>query len=277
MLGTRAFSSAVLAPFLALSAGLSLCDRPPRGDIDGWKPAWIDDPPEPGRNLGVQPLDDAPVDDVSLRWKLDSEGFAYSMSNRVSVKVQGGGAGSVDTETRGEIEITPLDSKRARFVMSSSMGSGLGVPFTRSYVLDDTGRLDPADPRSQSIIDLIFPLVPEKVKPGEKRVVEIVIPDTDGNARTRGTTTLGVIGFARVSGRICAIVALEHEASIFLTGSGREVDTGSRSRVELLGYFDLDAGRYLSVAIRERSLTRRAGQPDRTTDRHASYVLVEGE
>jgi hypothetical protein len=65
---------------------------------------------------------------------------------------------------------------------------------------------------------------------------------------------------------------MEHEAHIWSEVDGRMTDTGSVSNLEFIGYFDVEGGMYVAVAIREHSLTK-AGPGERTTDRQATYML----
>lgn len=265
---------ATIIVFIVLASALGSCKQPRPTDRSGWEPSFAEDPPGFDVDLDVQPLEDDPAQTVSLKWKLGKETFTYRMNNRVTINTEGTTAGDVDTSTAGSIEIDPLSGGGAHLTMTSRLGSGQGVPFTRTYRVDKLGRIRKEDARAQAILDLIFPLDPEPLTPGEKQVREVTIPDDAGQAQTRARSTFGITGFARVLGRTCAVVALEHEARIFAREEGRMTDTGSVKRVDLLGYFDLEAGRYVAVSIREHSVTYRSAGKS-ITDRWATYVLEE--
>jgi hypothetical protein len=256
---------------LAAAASVSQC-KPPERRTEGWHPPFLDDPPPLGDGVEVEAVAGTPVDPVHLEWRFEGEGFGYEMTNRVRIDVQGGGPGSVDVETRGRVAFEPTAGGRARVVMTSGLSSGMGAPHSREYTMEPDGELLEGHPPSQALLDHIFPTSDEPLAVGEKHAFETVVGGEEADARVRATTALGIVGFAKVNGTPCAVVAMEHDARTFEKADGGWNDTGSHTHIELVGYFDHERRRYVAVGLREHSVTIN-DRGRRTTDRSASYVL----
>jgi hypothetical protein len=273
MRDARAPATCLVIVVLALGCSGSCCA--PAVTADGWQPAWIDSPPRPDVDLEVKPMRWAPVDDVSLVWRFEGKTtFGYDVRNRLRTVDQASKKGPEENETTGTIMFRPLEDGRAEVRITTHLVSGGAAPAARTYIMDPAGRLEDPDPRTQSMLGLIFPVLEKGLATGESAESLSVIPDAGGNAETRTRTVVGIVGFARVEGHKCAIVAADHEARIWSrkVKSDPLEDSGNVSRLQLLGYFDIKEGRYVAVAVSELSITvRKAGEI--RTEREASYIL----
>jgi hypothetical protein len=263
----------ILLCLLALGCGRSCCA--PAVKQGGWQPGWIDSPPRLDVDLDIQPMKWAPTDSVDLEWTFSGDdGFGYEARNRIRIIKQAVKKGPAETETQATIMFKPLEAGQAEVTMTTHLVSGQGSPQVRNWVMDSTGKLQDTDPATQTMFQLIFPTLAEPLAAGESISPDLTFPDAGKNARTIYETELGIVGFSKVEGRQCAVVALDHEARILTRSkkTGKMEESGSITRLQLLGYFDIKAGRYVAVAISENSVMVH-GAGETRTDRSATYVL----
>jgi len=259
---------------IAFAIGCGACGTP-AVVADGWQPAWIDAPPRLDVDLGVEPMRWAPVKSVGLRWNFEGKkGFGYAVRNKLRTIRKNAKKQPQETETEGAIMFRPLGDGRAEVRLMTHLVAGAGSPTVRTYVVDEYGRLEDPDPQTQSMFQLIFPMLDADLASGDVHEDAVLIPDASGLAETRGSSTLGIVGYSKVAGLKCAVVALDHEARIWSrkTRADPLEETGSTLHLRLLGYYDVKAGRYVAIAIGETSVMVH-GSGETRTERTATYVM----
>jgi hypothetical protein len=205
----------------------------------------------------------APVDAVVLQWNLDGEkGFRYAMSSTLSTE------GETPVAVSGTVQLLPLGEGRAEVRQTMQPVSGPGAAAIKTFVVDELGRIEEPEQHMQNALRLVFPMLDAPLASGEMHEETTVVQDAGGTAETRGLTLLGIVGFSKVSGRKCAVVALDHEARVW---AGEPLaQTGSERDLQLLGYFDVEARRYVAVAIRDTTVH---GDGKSRTEQLSTYVL----
>ncbi len=270
----RARRTLSCASCIVLAIGCGSCGTP-AVVADGWQPEWIDAPPRLDVDLGIEPMRWAPVKTVGLRWDFSQgKGFGYAVRSKLRTTSTQSKKPPEEMETEGAVMFRPLGDGRAEVKLTTHLIAGAGSPTVRTHVVDEYGRLEDPDPQTQSMFQLIFPMLDVELSTGQMHEDAILIPDAGGIAETRGAMTMGIVGFAKVAGARCAIVALDHEARIWASSASGEPleQTGSELDLHLIGYYDVKAGRYVAVAIREASVMVH-GSGETRTERTATYVL----
>ena len=235
---------------------------PPAVVAGGWQPDWMDDPPPLGVHLEIETMKRAPVESVLLQWDLGGDrGFRYAMTSTLRAE------GEPDVEVEGTVQFMPLGDGRAEVKQTIRPVAGPGAAAVKTFVVDEQGRTEEQDEHLPGALELVFPLREAPLVAGEMQEETRVIPGA-GTAETRGLTMLGVVGFKEVVGRKCAVVALDHEARVW--AGDPLVQTGSERDLELLGYFDVEARRYVAVAIRETTVH---GGGKSRTEQLSTYVM----
>jgi hypothetical protein len=249
---------------LACIPVLILCGScgPPAVVSGGWQPDWMNAPPPLAVYLEIEPMKRAPVDSVLLQWDLSGEkGFRYAMSSTLSTE------GETPMEVEGTVQLLPLGDGRAEVKQTIRPLTGPGAAAVKTFVVDEHGRIEEPDQHLQNVLQLIFPMRDAPLASGEMQEQTSLVPGA-GTAETRGLTVLGIVGFSKVAGRTCAVVALDHEARVW---AGEPLEqTGSERDLQLLGYFDVEAHRYVAVAIRDTTV--HADGRSRT-EQLSTYVL----
>lgn len=236
---------------------------PPAVVTGGWQPDWMDDPPAFDVYLDVAPMKRAPIDAVLLQWDLSGEkGFRYAMSRTLSR------AGDTPMVVEGTVQLLPLGDGRAEMRQTMQPVSGPGAAAVKTFVVDEQGRIEEPEQHLYNALQLVFPTLDVPLAPGEMQEKTNVVPNADGTAETRSMTTLGIVGFSKVAGRKCAVVALDHEERVW---AGEPLEqTGSERDLQLLGYFDVEERRYVAVAIRDTTVH---GDGESRTEQLSTYVL----
>jgi hypothetical protein len=268
-------TTAVMGPLAALLLATGCGSCPSRAPDGAWKPDWLDSsPPRLDVDLEIVPSRRGPTK-VMLAWRIEPDGgFGYDVRNRVRIERAQSRKGPREYESLGSIDLAPLPDGRAEVGLTTHAISGGGTPTTRIYVMEPSGELEAPDPATRSMLMLVFPVLGEEIAPGEVREISSVLPAAGARSEVHGTSRIGIVGFARVAGLRCATVALDHEARVLarVAGSDSLEETGSSTRLRLLGYFDIKVGRYIAVAVSEVSVTVQ-GSSRTTTTRNATYLL----
>jgi hypothetical protein len=221
----------------------------------------MDDPPPFGVHLEIESMKRAPVESVLLQWDLGGDkGFRYAMTSTLV-------AGGETMEVEGTVQFLPLGDGRAEVKQTMRPVSGPGAAAVKTFIVDEMGKIEEQDEHLPHPLELIFPVREAPLVTGEMHEETSLVPGA-GTAETRGLTMLGIVGFKEVAGRKCAVVALDHEARVW--AGDPLVQTGSERDLELLGYFDVEARKYVAVAIRETSVH---GDGKSRTEQLTTYVL----
>jgi len=236
---------------------------PPAVVTGGWQPDWMDAPPTLDVYLDIEPMKRAPVDAVVLQWDLSGDkGFRYAMSSTLSTE------GEPPMVVSGTVQFLPLGDGRAEVKQTMQPVSGPGAAAVKTFVVDETGHIEEPEQYLSRALQLVFPTLDAPLATGEMQEKTTVVPDAGGTAETRGLTMVGIVGFSKVAGRKCAVVALDHEDRVW---AGEPMaQTGSERDLQLLAYFDVEARRYVAVAIRDTTVL--AGGTSRT-EQLSTYVL----
>jgi len=264
----------VVTMLLGLVTGCTRSCSPPREQEPGWQPGWIEDHPPLHWQVDAGPIEKENRE-VHLRWRFGEDPFALEMHNDVQIEMPEGVPGSIQTQAEGRVEFVPAGDGTASVLLSSSLGGGQSPPLVKGYRIDEDGDLVDADPAVQAMLDRSFPTTEKPLSAGTPIETSFRLQAEDGVSETRGTTRLGLIGFQSIGGIRCALVAMEHEESVWVTsGDGNLVETGSRTVIRLVGRFDPEAGRWVSIVVREHSVTERP-EGEAETWRVTSYILEE--